>query len=346
MPEIKFSKIEQVVKFPNRFAKFVNLHSRSGDYMRDMFSEQFGYGHREILLKYCGLDFSTQLLGNLQHGIMLDHMWLDFSSPRYFGMRKSKFWVYSKKYEQLGRSLGNKHVIAIGAPWLYLRDSIEKYVQSFKVDEDKPKGVLIMPSHSAGPYNSLATVKQKKLRAKAFREIIGSQSATVCLHYIDFSNHETTDAFLDEGFKVTCAGSSNHLPYWSEAGNRVRTLFTQMNLMSTHTHLLTDRYGSHIFYAIDMGLKIGIFPEISRLSPIIDHSGRKKLYDDAVLLKEESIYYRRNFPEAIDQFTDSIKYQEVSNEVLGRDAIMSPAELLKELDYRKNVFPIGQIQPW
>ena len=83
MPEINFSKLEQLLLFPDKITKIVSLHSKSGEYMRNMFSEQFGYGHREILLKYCGLDFSTQLLGNLQHGIALDHLFLNFRTPRY-----------------------------------------------------------------------------------------------------------------------------------------------------------------------------------------------------------------------------------------------------------------------
>jgi hypothetical protein len=277
---------------------------------------------------------------------MLDRIFLDFRSPRYFGLRKSKFWVFSKKYEQLGRSLGNDNVHAIGAPWLYMRDAVLENLRDEPEIETKANSFLIMPGHSSGPYNSNASIQQKRERAKAFRQIVGSDQATVCLHASDYTNYETTDAFLNEGFKVTCAGSSNHLPYWSEAGNRVRTLHTIMNLMNSHTHLLTDRFGSHIFYAIDMGLKIGIYPEISRFSPIGDLSGRKDLADDSVFEKEELIYFRKNTPEAIDQFTDSSKYRDLSNEVLGREAVLSPTDLLSVLDYRKNVYPISQIQPW
>ncbi|MDO8646049.1 MAG: hypothetical protein Q7R42_05655 [Candidatus Planktophila sp.] len=342
MPEVKFSRIEQTLKIPDKVAKFVNLHTSSGDYMRNMFSEQFGYGHREILLKYCGLDFSTQLLGNLQHGVMLHHSYLDFRTPRYFGMRKSQFWVFSKEYEKLGRSLGNENVTAIGAPWLYLRDSVECEPQPVQ----KPEGILVMPGHSSGPYNSIASVQQKRARAKAFRQIVGTQKATVCLHATDFCNPDTTEAFLDEGFKVICPGSSNVLPYWAESGNRARTLHKIMSLMNSHTHLLTDRFGTHIFYAIDMGLKIGIFPEISELSPTRDLSGRKHVVDFSITDKEEFNYLRENIPEAINQFTESQKYQEISNLVLGRDAVMSPENLLETLDYRKHVYPISDIQPW
>jgi hypothetical protein len=51
-------------------------------------------------------------------------------------------------------------------------------------------------------------------------------------------------------------------------------------------------------------------------------------------------------PDGLNQFTDSYKYTDIANEVLGRDAVKSPTELLATLDYRKNVYPISKIQPW
>ena len=137
MPEVKFSKLEMRQWFPPKLAKFVNLHS-SPEYRHSMFGEQFAYGQREILLKFCGLDFSTQLLGNLQHGIFGNNQEIDFRTPRYTSGRKSSFWVYSKESEQLGQSLGYKKVTAIGAPWLYMRDSV---AQNLPIVKEK-KGFL------------------------------------------------------------------------------------------------------------------------------------------------------------------------------------------------------------
>jgi hypothetical protein len=342
VPEIRFTKTEELLLLPNKLAKFVSLHSKSGEYMCNMFSEQFGYGHREILLKYCGLDFSTQLLGNLQHGVVLDHLNLNFKTPKYFGGRKSAFWVYSTKHEKLGRTMGNDNVTAIGAPWLYLRDSIGVHNKPTMT----PENILVMPGHTAGPYASGASVSQKRERAKAFRQIVGGSNATVCLHSSDYCDPDTTEAFLDEGFRVICVGSSTIQPIWSEAGNRIRSLHKLMKLMESHTHLLTDRYGSHLFYAINMGLKIGIFPEINQYVQIRDLSGRKEKYDDSFYENEELIYLRKTMPDGLNQFTDSYKYTDIANEVLGRDAVKSPTELLATLDYRKNVYPISKIQPW
>jgi len=80
--EIRESKLEKLIKIPDKLAKIVSLHAASGEYMQNMFGEQFAYGQREILLKYCGLDFSTQILGNLQHGIFGNQVPIDFRTPR------------------------------------------------------------------------------------------------------------------------------------------------------------------------------------------------------------------------------------------------------------------------
>ena len=130
MTEFKASKLENLVKFPQKIAKLVNLYAGDGDYSRRMFGEQFAYGHREILLKYCGLDFSTQIIGNLQHGVYGYKQKIDFRSPRFIGGKPSTFWVYSKMYEEIGKSLGHDNVTAIGAPWLYLRKSISEEMKS------------------------------------------------------------------------------------------------------------------------------------------------------------------------------------------------------------------------
>ena len=260
MPEVKFSKLEMRQWFPTKLAKFVNLHGPT-EYMESMFGEQFAYGQREILLRYCGLDFSTQLLGNIQHGVFGNNQEIDFRTPRYASGKKSSFWVYSKESEILGQSLGYKKITAIGAPWLYLRNSVDQNLT--KVKENRKK-ILVMPAHTTPTIFSLSTKSEKKERALAFRQIVGDKEATVCLHATDYCDPETTQSFIAEGFAVTCIGTSSLMPRWSQAGNRVRSLFTLMKLMEAHESLLTDDFGTHLFYAIDMGMRIGIFPEIRK----------------------------------------------------------------------------------
>ena len=342
MPEIRESKFEKYIKFPDKLAKFVNLHATNGEYMQNMFSEQFAYGQREILLKYCGLDFSTQILGNLQHGVFGNKMPIDFRTPRYLNGKKSSFWVYSKETENLGRSLGFKNVTAIGAPWFYLRDSVGLNKDNTQTRD----GILVMPAHSTPSAISISTKREKIQRADAFRQIVGSQRATVCLHATDYCDPDTTESFVEAGFKVTCMGTSSLNPRWSQAGNRIRSLRTLMNLMSSHASLLTDDFGTHLFYATDLGMRIGIFPKIRELLKIAYVSEGELDYVDSVQVKNDLTFIRDAMPESVDQFTDSDKYLSLANQVLGRQAVLSPTDLRRTLIYRKNVFPISSVQPW
>lgn len=341
MPEAKFSKLELFQWFPTKLAKFVNLHS-SPEYMESMFGEQFAYGQREILLKYCGLDFSTQLLGNLQHGVFGNNQAIDFRTPRYSSGRKSAFWVYSKESEILGRSLGYDKVTAIGAPWLYLRDSVDENLER----AFERKGILVMPAHTTSTIFSLSTKSEKRERAVAFRQIIGTKEATVCLHATDYCDPETTQSFIEEGFTVTCIGNSSLVPRWSQAGNRVRSLFTLMRLMESHESLMTDDFGTHLFYAIDMGMRVGIFPELRNKLQLGNISTGILGYNDAAQVMHDLAFIKSSMPDAINNFTDSTKFLGLANEKLGRDAVLGPLELLDVLVYRRNVLPIGTVQPW
>lgn len=342
MPEIQIRAIEKLVTIPNKVSKFLSLHTSNGNYLREMFSEQFAYGHREILLKYCGLDYSTQLIGNLQHGVFNQEQKIDFRTPRYLSGRRTNYWVFSKQTEAQGKSKGYSNVTAIGSPWFYLREAVQRIEQTKQVAE----GFLVMPSHSQTTVVSVSSVSQKKERAKSFRRIIGNQRATVLLHAVDICDPETTEAYLDEGFRVLCIGSSSHLPRWSSSGNRIRSLYKLLSLMESHTHLLTDDYGTHLFYAIDMNLKIGIFPEVRKLSVLEELSSGRVSNQETLDLASNLNFLKRKMPEAINQFTGSEKYQDIANELLGKESILTPTELLDTLVYRKNVFPMSNIQPW
>jgi len=342
MPEMRESKFEKFIKFPDKFTKFINLHSITGDYVKNMYGEQFAYGQREIILKYCGLDFSTQILGNLQHGIFGNNIPIDFRTPKFSIGNKSFFWVYSIETEKLGKSLGFENVKAIGSPWFYLRDSAALNKELIQTRA----GILVMPAHSASHAISVSSKREKRQRAEAFRQIVGSQKATVCLHATDYCDPETTDSFVELGFQVTCIGSSSLIPRWSQAGNRVRSLYTLMNLMSSHESLLTDDFGTHLFYATDLGMKIGIFPKIREFLKIGLVSDGDINYTDSLQVQNDLTFIRDAMPESIDQFTNSDKYLPLAHQLLGRKSVLSPAELRNSLVYRKNIFPISSVQPW
>jgi hypothetical protein len=300
--------------------------------LMQMYPEQFAYGHREILLDECGLDYSTQLIGNLQHGFWdIDNF--DFRSPRYLYGRNTKTWVFSRDLEDKARRSGLKGVYAIGAPWLYLKR--RKELEGTYGDLTK-KRILVMPGHSQTNFYDRSTLSLTIKRAQLFREVIGSSDATVCLHPIDFLNTDTRNSFADQGFHVTCLGISNSIPPWSPAANRIKFLDNLYGLMSTHSHFVTDDVGTSLFYALNVGLDVAVYPEIRHLlDTTAINSGE---IDNQEYLTWSEKYLEQNFSEIVDRFGATEQLRDFADSCLGLDCIKEKDELIEILDFRRNVY--------
>lgn len=251
MPELKFQLSKTISKVVSeKHLRLVLLHAKNSTAAKEIFSDQFIYGHREILLKHAGLDFSNQIIGVIQHGMYYDEEF-NFRTPRFLGGKRSKFYTFSIKHQKMANSSGYRNVHAIGAPWLYLKSYLDR-ASVFKGNE-KPR-ILVMPYHSQSIVPDVSSQRAKFRRARMFREIVGSSEATVCLHQVDFLDSATRLGFEHEGFSVTCMGGTAGM-YWSSSGGRIQSLSTLYEIMSRHTHFLTDAIGTSLFYAITMDSK-------------------------------------------------------------------------------------------
>ena len=303
-----------------------------------MYSEQFAYGHREILLKYSGLSYSAQLLGNLQHGVYGPKEVIDFRVPKFLGGRVSKFWVWSKDIESQARGFGFQNVYAIGSPWLYLRAAIGSSNGPRFVDKER---VLIMGGHSQTNAWDVTSKSEKREYAKQYREVIGSREATVCLHAVDFCDLDTRNAFLEYNFFVTCLGSSQSTVPWTQASNRTRMLLELIRLMESHSHFLTDDFGTQLFYAINMGMEIAIYPELlfnKRYHSPNSQSSHK--------LVNNIDYFSENMPGSLNKFGAASTLEFIANGVLGVSSLRLPGELREILDYRLGVYPEFTLESW
>jgi hypothetical protein len=337
--ELKFPISTKVsTLLPNKIVTALNVHSSNGEYSKNMFSEQFAYGHREILLKYCNLDYTAQIIGNVQHGVYYPDEKIDFRTPRFIGGRPSKFWVFSEETAIKSRALGYKHVQAIGAPWLYMKNALD---QIERPSTKLPSRVLIMPSHSQVSYWSRNGKVEKQKQAARFREATGSLDATVCLHAVDFCDPETRNAFLEMNFEVICLGSSQSTIPWTQSSNRVRILFDLMSLMKEFSHFLTDDFGTPLIYAINMGMEIGIYPEIS-LEMNYQLANSESTFTNPNLVE----YFSENMSTSFNQFGPAAGLEIMANEVLGVSALKAPEELREILDYRLGIYPKYSVEPW
>lgn len=335
--------INAKLKVPEMLANHLNLLSTDSLFSKTRYAENFAYGHQEILLKYMGLNFSTQIIGIIEHGASRPNFLEDVRSPRFHWGQKTNFWAWSMETEALAKKNNYKNIKAIGAPWLYLKKSVETELTT---SPQPSKKFLVMPSHSTGNASEIANLEIKKLRAKNFRDAIGDQFATVCLHAADFCDPDTRESFETYGFNVTCVGSSLIQPPWSSSGNRIKSLYTLMKLMLDHSHFITDHFGTALFYAVDLGLEISIFPEIKKYQNLdVALSEKETVYMFGT--RSETEFLLTHFSQAIDKSAPASEFSEISSRMLGVDAIMSSNDLKETLQFRENVYLYNSdIQPW
>lgn len=328
---------------PAKLLNLLRMYSTDGNFLKSRYSENFAYGHQEILLKYCGLGLSTQIIGVLQHGVARPDFLQDVVTPRYLGGYRTKYWAWSKATQEIAQIQGYDHVVPIGAPWLYLRKALEsKNPVKTRLNEK----VLVMPSHSTGNAVDVSSFEMKRERAKAFRDVVGDRNATVCLHATDFCDPETRQSFEKYDFVLECIGSSSFTPVWSPAGNRIGTLKTLLDLMTSHTHYVSDGFGTSLIYGLDLEMKVAIFPHLKNLLVLNANStGKEAIYREENQIEEQ--FLPTNMPLLINDFVDGSIYRTLTDEMLGADSVLSKEELRNTLEYRANVYPLsGNFQPW
>lgn len=300
----------------------------------EIFTDQFVYGHREILLNYAELPSNSILLGKLQHGATPINYDINFNSPKFRGNR-SPFWVFMKESEIAAHKSGHHNVKAIGAPWLYLISLLENNEKKHDLPSSK---FLIMPEHSTVNYINRTSAKIKNKRAKFFRDLVGNNLSTVCLHWNDFLDTETRQAFIDLGFKVTCVGTGFNLTPWSPGGDRVRFLPNLRNLLETHTHWVGESFNTSMFYAMSMGLNIGIFVD----NPNYFEMGKSGYaISDGHFLKIHNLYLEElgsTMKSSLNDFNKNDEHGEIWKKYLGNSNILDPTELASILSYEFTTF--------
>lgn len=222
------------------------------------FSEQYAYGHREILLEAAGLTPDTPIYGRVQHG--WDPLLVDPTSTfRPFVLREAWQWVWTSENEALGRLRGVKKVKAIGAPWLYLLDQHD--VSLFQPNPYREAGrLLLMPSH----LNEMSSIDFHKLQIGQALSYASVDSWTVMLHGLDFMTKAIRDLYTDAGFFITTAGwpaiNQGARSPSSSIGDRTKYLENIYQVMRNVEVLLTDDVGTHILYASSLGVDVLVKP--------------------------------------------------------------------------------------
>ena len=91
-----------------------------------------------------------------------------------------------------------------------------------------------------------------------YLECLTVLSAYIGMIFLDL---ETRSPFLELGFEVTCLGTGYNSTPLSSGGDRIKFLPNLYQLLKTHTHWIGESFNTSMFYAMSMGLQIGIFAD-------------------------------------------------------------------------------------
>ena len=215
------------------------------------FSEQFLYGHREILVSYSGLDAKALIKGSVEHGWALD-------SGR--GIKKllgGRFLYLSWSSARVARSaISEDTTVAIGAPFIYAHSLVANQIDAFKESNVKEENrILFFPVHG----NEFSQ-QNPQSQIALFREKYNPKKATVCLYWVEYINPIIYDLYKEAGFKIVCAGFSGQMEHTglgysarrlagSPIGGSPNFILQTIAMMTTHDKIVFGGLGSALFYA-------------------------------------------------------------------------------------------------
>jgi hypothetical protein len=324
VPEISSTRWTFNGFLPKRLLSTFNKFSNTTPNLEIIiFHHQFGFGMREILLEFMRLPDDFIFLGVMQHGANLPGSDYPWKSPRYPYFKKTKSWVWSERELKIAHAQGVKNATAIGAPWLYMNQS--------KIPILPKKDTLIMPSHQNTGFQKHSSYAEKRKFVNYFSLKSNPDTSTVCLHYLDFLDTEFRNLFMEKGYEITCAGIPGYENEtgFSAAGDRSNFLYNLRALMESHETLLTDSVGTHVYYAIERGMKIGIFYEANEFRPSQTNHG----FGDFQAIERRKI--ESSFRGALNTVSPPVNYLPEVNEMLGVNDMLSKNQLLDVMDFKR-----------
>ena len=273
------------------------------------------YGAREILLDYAGLSRNLVLLGVLQHGIgPTSEIRNNVPSPRIYS-RRSPVWIASKRSEIELKQAGFRYVKAIGSAWSYMKKLSEDFLT---MEPSECRDVLFFARHYGGgataEYNNQEVLKIfSELRAR-----YPNSSLTVCVYFYDLLTANWHDLAPRFGIEVVSAGVGVTSPVWRQSESRIEFLYTLKKIIDQHNICLFDEPSSAIFYALSLG-------KIVKIEPI-----------KSINLVDYQVGFQRwlqsNLPKIFSGINRDPVAEEVTNELLGNDLIMSRENLQDTLE--------------
>ena len=252
------------------------------------------YGHAHVLAEYCGLDPADppRIEGFLQHGWNV----VDGLGTAVTYEPGRPIFVWSDQVRRRAWSMGRRHAVVIGAPFLYL-------LARATAGPEKRAGTIWYPFHG---WEGQQVKGQHQRLVDEIRETEDGP-LTFCLYWNEYRNDRIRAAYEKAG-RVICHGyrGQNYLD------TDTRFLHHQLGELRSHRRVASNRLSSAVLY----GVAAGCDPAV---------------YGDPMHLEREdrptAERIRRQWPELHGKNVDAAVARESAMAELGDGYLASPAEL-------------------
>jgi hypothetical protein len=219
-----------------------------------LLSEQFNYGHREILLASNSMSQDLIFLASLQHGWTHKRVGTPLLKKRNF--QNYPVMVWSTRIANGFPISKKKNVIVTGSPWVHLLRSLKinplRPVQPVRSEEK----LVFFPSHSLPGASATHNYDIDNL-IKTF----GKHNVTVCLFWMDFIDPEIRAYYANYACQVVCLGyrgSSGFETPWAPTGGRTMFLPRLFDLLESNDIIAVTDVSTPFWYAMSLGKKLFI----------------------------------------------------------------------------------------
>jgi hypothetical protein len=291
--------------------KSVQRLARSLDGPTSTFSEQFLYGHREVLICASGISPYLALRGSVQHG------WVPFEVdrgiPRFYGGHYLHLAWSEASYRRTGQK-PKKSTVFIGAPFLYLLKMLE--LQDLKRTERERKYLFFPPHGTENDSPHVDTLIENYARK------FNPNESTVQLYWVEFLDSEVRNRFLEAGFRIETAGFSglamnegigisSRAKAVSVLGQRHLFLINLLKTILQHDVVVCGTFGSSSLYAGFLGKPVVLLDSWNSYESSFIHGKSAAISSDFFsspmfsFIKEQvvPVYFDEN-GESTDRFSD------------------------------------------
>jgi hypothetical protein len=250
-----------------------------------LFAEQFYYGHREVLLKYGGLESDRVFEAVISHGdaYPFEENRIPKEHDLYGNPLLQLEW--RSDAELVAKELGVLNVVSIGAVGMYellnqgltkyqLESNIMSFCNTFSWPESTNAQLDVLKEHSSvlffPEHSWVGDVLLHNVSNNSPLLELDPKTVTVCLGWGDFTSPEVRRAYETFGWRLECVGISNNPIPMSPLGGRITFLSELFNLIDSHDIVVADQITTGLFYSALLNKKCGILS--AQHQPVLEFS--------------------------------------------------------------------------